>query len=184
MMGRAPPTIVELPQTFERQLVTARAAQASARNKINEDKLVIEQHNESIVIPYSIGDIVLLHNPVMPPGPGQKRLFRPYDKVCKVVGVQLPNVLSLVLHPQGGPVFKVSMRRVKMAPPNLQPVRATPASKVNAATANLPPEPVVSAAPALARKSNLSKKPAATQVPASRVTTKSGRSVRAKVHFE
>jgi transposase InsO family protein/predicted aspartyl protease len=120
MLGRPPPTIVSLPITLESQLINAKAAEnrAKALNKLSATELTTI--NAYIPIPFALNDIVLLQDPVVPSGPGQKRLQKQFTRLYKVVGIQLPNVVSIVSHPVPGPLSKVSMRRIKMAPPNLQ----------------------------------------------------------------
>lgn len=142
MHGRPPRALIPLaPASTTSIAQSASIANANAKSKILEAKKQVEQHNTGMIAPFSIGEIVLVNNPVIPRGPGAKRMHLPFTKQRRIVGIRLPNTLELVPHPDGGPIEKVNMHRVKRAPSNLQ--QATTAT-VNEQTfivrTNSPPE--------------------------------------------
>jgi transposase InsO family protein len=167
MLGRPPPTVVELPVSFETRLAAKVAADNRAKDLLKKAAAERGEHNAVTPSPFALGDIVLLHDPVVPPGPGQRRLKKPFGHLSMVVGLQLPNVALIRAHPGGGPTVKVSMRRLKLAPPNLQPGYVPPL-----------------APPLAQRKSNLPNKHLPLATPSEpATTTKSGRVVRPSVRF-
>ena len=120
MHSRAPRPLIQLNSVTASQVNDADNANARAISKITKTKIAIAKANEDIPPPYKVDDIVLLHNPVVNPGPGGRRLALPYSKQCRIVAINLPSNISIVPHPHGGAVEKVNMSRVKLAHPSLQ----------------------------------------------------------------
>jgi hypothetical protein len=171
MHGRPPRSLIHLDSTHGSQIKSAADSSISAQQKIANVLDNLKRHNNAMILPYKIGEIVLLHDPVLPRGPGSKRMHLPYSKHRRIVAIDLPNTLSLVPHPEGGAIEKVNMNRVKRAPDVLQvspePV-AKPRYPVPAMLRPQAPTPNLFAkAPAAATvtPSKVVNKPLATQAP-------------------
>jgi hypothetical protein len=76
--------------------------------------------NALIKPPYAPGDVVLLSNPVIPAGPGEKRMHSKFSKQLLVSRVIAPNLLILADIPPTNKFYKVNMSRVQMAPLSCQ----------------------------------------------------------------
>jgi len=132
MMGREPPPLISLPLASDQLhslsdfAAAAKRAQLVVATQINKSfdvrATAVSSHNMAAPAPFKAGDVVLLHDPVIPSGPGGKKFFRPFQRRFRVHSVRLPNTVMLV--PLAGPHDAVPrpahFDRIKLAPPSLQ----------------------------------------------------------------
>ena len=211
MHGRPPRPLVTIDPTVPRDPNIALNANTHATEKLLKAQENIASANTAMICPYTIGDVVLVHDPVIPRGPGGKRLHLPYTKQRIIIGIDLPT--TLLLTPiDGGHTEKVHMNRVKRAPQSIQ-IPSAPITKTVARSdkisdtivkrqhsispAPIPPKvkPNVAARSSATPDTAVTLKPgssntarsSASATPRPRIpttTTRSGRTVFAKVHFE
>lgn len=171
MMGREPPLLISLPMSSDQlhslsdYAAAAKLAQLTAATTINQAfdvrASMASSHNQVAATPFKVGDVVLLHDPVVPPGPGGKKFFRPYQRRFRIHAIRLPNTAVLVplAGPQDSVPRPVHFNRVKLAPPSLQSVPPVVPSLVEVrpsipVAALATPPPVELAPPPISRSSS------------------------------
>lgn len=154
MMGRDPPALIALPLGIDDIPSVESFARAAKKAQLSITKLIVRgvdrraatiaAHNKRVPLTGlpKVGDIVLLHDPVIPRGPGGRKFFRPFTRRFTVVGVHFPNSLTIVPFPAQSGVAsrRVHMNRVKLAPPALQPLKPV---SIPTPTGTLPPTSTV-----------------------------------------
>jgi len=174
MLGRDPPALISLPvgednlPSLSEFAAAANQVQLAAAKEINKEfdvkAAAIVSRNKSITPPFKVDDVVMMHDPVVPPGPGGKKFFRPYSRSFRILEVRSPNtalVVSTDKHARQGP-RRVHFDRLKLAPPSLQlrqvSVDSPPPSVVHsdhcASESTTPPVPTDIAVPQVARASS------------------------------
>jgi transposase InsO family protein len=115
MLGRAPNPLVDIPDLNieDAEDAVKRVQEINAKEK---ERLA----SQTTAVPFKPGDVVLLHNPVVPGGAGGKRLHLPYNRSKLVKKVILPNTLILT-DMEGNNPIKTNCSRVRPAPRALQP---------------------------------------------------------------
>eukprot|EP00042_Codosiga_hollandica_P056723 m.824781 g.824781 ORF g.824781 m.824781 type:complete len:293 (-) comp59408_c0_seq5:1335-2213(-) len=131
MLGRQVPTLIDhllkpaegkSPSEFAEELRKNMSdTHAHVAAKQSEKTARLEERNSAIPIPYKVGDLVLLHNPVVPPGQS-KKFQRPFSSQRIVKAVLPPNNVELV-KPGEDKSEVVNMQRIKLAPAVLQSQR-------------------------------------------------------------
>lgn len=117
MTGRKHPSLTGVPLASES---SPQEAIQRVRSAVIEKLKAISSKNELTTTPYATGDVVLLNNPVIPPGPGEKRMHQKFSKQLLVSRVIAPNLLILSDMPPTSKFYKVNMSRVQMAPDSCQ----------------------------------------------------------------
>jgi len=134
MMGRDPPPLISLPLPQDQLLSLEEFDKAAKKAQLQTNRIIergfarradsILAHNaeRAPASPFKKGDVVLLHDPVFPRGPGGRKFFRPFTRRFRVEGVHFPNSVSIVPLPAraGYTPQRVHMNRVKLAPQTLQ----------------------------------------------------------------
>ena len=163
MFGRHPARLVELPG-----LQSPDATESTVKvQSMNKERLA-NLRVQDVKLPFQPGDIVLVHNPVIPRGQGGRRLHLPYLRTRMVKSVSAPNTLHV--RDSLGNISKIHARRAKKAPPLL----------CKQFTAIMVPEPQDTPPP----KPAVPKPTAKATLKDTVLTTRSGRVVKKKVVFK
>ena len=117
MTGREHPSLSGV--TLESDVTPQEATQRARDLVLGKLKETLIK-NALIKPPYAPGDVVLLSNPVIPAGPGEKRMHSKFSKQLLVSRVIAPNLLILADIPPTNKFYKVNMSRVQMAPLSCQ----------------------------------------------------------------
>lgn len=133
MVGREPPRLVELPSASAPRSPSEFVAQAKLISKAVTDEVnksldmksaALGERNAGVSFPYKIGDLVLVHNEVVPPGHSRK-FHLPYQKQMVVKAIFPPATVEVVEPNATNDKVgrRVNLDRLKLAPMALQSSR-------------------------------------------------------------